>query len=537
MVFALPLYVSTLPTFRIGTWTDDGFYFVLSRSLAQGEGMRLIHLPGAPLTAVVPPGYPLVLSPFAALCPDSLLPMRLLSIAFTVATIYLVYRYASRQLSLVMALLFVVLYAFNPQTVSASTWVMSEPTFVFVVWLALLAVERFVAHPNPPLRSLLLAALATSAMVITRYLGLPLVIAAAGYALFRRRDKQAVCYAISVLLIVVAVTVVFGGGAAWERYSSRGMALLSGATSTSAGSGTAPTLPKDEPGILQAVGRDSIHLVTDALPSSIIPLFKGPRISELFETLEMPFVPTLAQVLITVVVLLGYVYRAARRVSAMEFFFLVYCLFLLSMTDGRWQDSGSSHRYFFPMIPFALVYSLEALWRFAGWLQNRWAPLARRSLAATIRFVIPALVLLLYFARDVQAIVEPVRDRIPDVSLGATWLDENLPPDAVVMVEIPRSSYIYARRTMVPYPDGSYEAHILYGDAALCASVTCVTDAIDEFEVGYILVGPALRADQPFQWSKRVQSTLLPAIQSDPGRYPLVWASDDQLTRVYRVEP
>lgn len=63
---ALAIYLLALRTFQVGAWTDDGFYVILARALAQGQGMRLIHLPGAPETAIVPPAYPLALSALAA---------------------------------------------------------------------------------------------------------------------------------------------------------------------------------------------------------------------------------------------------------------------------------------------------------------------------------------------------------------------------------------------------------------------------------------------------------------------------------------
>jgi len=57
----LVLGLSVWEPFPPGIWHDDGVYVLLGRSLAEGEGLRYVGIPGAPLAPKFPPLYPLLL--------------------------------------------------------------------------------------------------------------------------------------------------------------------------------------------------------------------------------------------------------------------------------------------------------------------------------------------------------------------------------------------------------------------------------------------------------------------------------------------
>ncbi|MFI5234304.1 MAG: glycosyltransferase family 39 protein [Gemmatimonadales bacterium] len=59
-VFGLVLWAS--PGAPPGVYFDDGLYTILGRSLATGQGLRYLNLPGAPLALHYPPGYPALLA-------------------------------------------------------------------------------------------------------------------------------------------------------------------------------------------------------------------------------------------------------------------------------------------------------------------------------------------------------------------------------------------------------------------------------------------------------------------------------------------
>lgn len=53
--------VWSIAPWPVGVFEDDGIYTVLARSLAEGNGFRLMNLPGEPHNTHYPPGYPLLL--------------------------------------------------------------------------------------------------------------------------------------------------------------------------------------------------------------------------------------------------------------------------------------------------------------------------------------------------------------------------------------------------------------------------------------------------------------------------------------------
>ncbi|MCH7683916.1 MAG: hypothetical protein IIB35_09440 [Gemmatimonadetes bacterium] len=59
-VFAVSLWAQ--PSALVGVFYDDGIYVVLAKALAEGEGYRYLHLPGAPPGVHFPILYPAVLS-------------------------------------------------------------------------------------------------------------------------------------------------------------------------------------------------------------------------------------------------------------------------------------------------------------------------------------------------------------------------------------------------------------------------------------------------------------------------------------------
>ncbi len=61
-VLLLALGLSIWEPLPPGIWHDDGVYVLLGRSLADGEGLRYVGIPGSPLAPKFPPLYPLLLA-------------------------------------------------------------------------------------------------------------------------------------------------------------------------------------------------------------------------------------------------------------------------------------------------------------------------------------------------------------------------------------------------------------------------------------------------------------------------------------------
>ncbi len=69
-LFALALALWAQTHAMVGVFFDDGIYVSLAKALAEGEGYRSIHLPGAPFAVHYPPLYPALLAVLWTLWPS-----------------------------------------------------------------------------------------------------------------------------------------------------------------------------------------------------------------------------------------------------------------------------------------------------------------------------------------------------------------------------------------------------------------------------------------------------------------------------------
>ena len=69
-LFALVVALWAQTDAMVGVFFDDGIYVSLAKALAEGEGYRSIHLPGAPFAVHYPPLYPALLSALWTLWPS-----------------------------------------------------------------------------------------------------------------------------------------------------------------------------------------------------------------------------------------------------------------------------------------------------------------------------------------------------------------------------------------------------------------------------------------------------------------------------------
>ena len=141
------LYLVLMRPYSFGSYHDDGMYGVLAKSLATGQGYRVISLPSEPHQTKSPPLYPFLLSLIWRLFPTfpQNVPLLMLlsvmaSIAFLAfASKYLVsYDYANP----LQALIVIAVAALNWRSILLSTGVYSEMIYALLSVLALFLAER-----------------------------------------------------------------------------------------------------------------------------------------------------------------------------------------------------------------------------------------------------------------------------------------------------------------------------------------------------------------------------------------------------------
>jgi hypothetical protein len=203
----LAVALAVVDTLPVGVARDDGWYVILAKSLATGQGYRWISLPDAPAATLLPPGYPAVLALFWWLVPSfpaNVLLFKALNACFLAAAAGTLAVLAHQRLGFGRAasLLLAVVACAGIPTLVLSTMLMSEPLFLAMALPTLLAAERIVAGERRTSRLIAVGALAGAATLV-RSLGIALVIAIVGMLLVRRRYRAAWPVALGALVLVL----------------------------------------------------------------------------------------------------------------------------------------------------------------------------------------------------------------------------------------------------------------------------------------------------------------------------------------------
>ena len=186
----------------VGLMGDDGWYTLLGKALAEGQGYRLISSAAAPILPMYPPGFPAALAVAFVLdagFPDNVWLLKSVSVIALAALGVLTFRYLvdHRRVGRDLAVCIAVGTALTPAFVFlATSTVMSECLFAAAQMLALLLIERSVdAESERRRKGFVVAAAAAVALVfMTRTAGLALLIAAPVYVVMTRGWRLTLIY-------------------------------------------------------------------------------------------------------------------------------------------------------------------------------------------------------------------------------------------------------------------------------------------------------------------------------------------------------
>jgi len=123
-------------------------------------------------------------------------------------------------------------------------------------------------------------------------------------------------------------------------------------------------------------------------------------------------------------------------------------------------------------------------------------------------------------ARNLQDWRNPVSGQMTDLSIGADWVAENVPADAVLMVNEPVPAYVQMRRQTVGYPRAleNIESYI-------------VDQGID-----YIIVSPKLQSPRSSDLDEDVATQLLPILNGDFNKFTVVYHNPKYNVTIYKFE-
>jgi hypothetical protein len=334
----------------ISSWQDDAQYILLSREIARGD-YRDSHDVNAPPHAKYPPGYPTFLAGLSAVFGERETVFLVANAVLTAGALLVFLAWGLRNLSIPVWTAVGVLIALNPETILVSGKILSEPLFLFVVYLSLWLETR--ETPGRSSRTWW-ATIAGSLVTIVRSAGLAISVGLIGARLVQRRWAAAAALAL--------LTLATGGW--WGWYSARAPQSQERALYVA---DFQKVLSIDE-SPLRAAGQriryKAEELTIDELPTALsVPVVKGQRIDNAIGALVIVVLLPLGILLL---------WRLSKTAAAV---LLAYGALYVVWPYGM-------VRLIVPMVPLILVSMFLAAESLGSKLRRPWAAPAAVALLA-----------------------------------------------------------------------------------------------------------------------------------------------------------
>ena len=485
----------------LSTNGDNALYIVLAMSWTRGTGNSTICTPGEPANTMVPPGYPLLLAPLVALFPDRWLPLKWLStVLFILSVPAVVFMIRERRESLPMAFGVAALAAINVNLLIYSSMIMTEIPFLLFSILGLALAQRSLRSGAGGMTRgekalFALAILSLVGAYHIRSIGIVMPAALVIYLLLRKRYRLALTAGLAILLLSLpwAVRNATGseGGGYLEQF------VLRNAYNPELGTITAADLFQR---ILTNLKTYGIFVNAQAVFPSLSPLLSFRGFTGAYILLGL---------VITAVVLTGFVVQARRSLTLLEIYtalFLGVCLL--------WPEIWSGLRFIVPIIPLLLYYFLAGLRALARLLDIR---LFRRTGQLAAAAVL--LVVLFSSARGVAVAAERFRSypaQWENYFTAARWCRQNTDQESIFVARKPSLFYLHARRQVLNYPYTSDTDRMM--------------SFLAEKDVDYVIL-------DGFNWTGTTQRYLMPAVGAHRDRFQTVHRLENPDTWVLRLLP
>ncbi|HNH26224.1 MAG TPA: hypothetical protein PLR93_04350 [Anaerolineales bacterium] len=461
---------------QIGTSYDDAKYIILAESLASGQGYELINFPRPQIERNFPPGWSLVLDPFTLVFPKNYDALKFVSLAFWLASILLVYKLFSKRLNSPYLEVLTALVALNPLLVGTSVTLMSETAYLFFSLLALLAFDQV---GEKKWGWLVLAAVLAFYTQQVRTIGIALTVSLLVILVLSKRYKE---MGLVAALFIVGFTL-----QSWLNLRNGGTVISSGYE--------AQVLNGS---MIEKVGQvwsNASGYLNQVLAGSLIPIF-GTRLDTTFGWLFI-----LLNIAILFVLVLG-MFTTKFKFEWMHIYFVIYTAGILAFWNP--QVGSVKARFLIPVLPFLYFYFLSGL---------KW--LARENSRLVIGVACGIALVLL--ARNLQDWRSPVREQMTDLSIGTSWVSENAPADAIVMVNEPVPAYVHVKHKTINFPKNDQD----------------LEQYIKKQDIEYIIIAPLLQSPKSTELSKDIQA-IQSQIESQPNAFQVVFESKENNVTVYQ---
>jgi hypothetical protein len=477
---------------QIGASYDDAHYIILAESLASGQGYQLINFPRPQVERAFPPGWSLLLAPLTFLVPGNYSVLKLFSLLLSLASIFLTYKIFAQRLSSPSLEILTGLVALNPLWVGASVTVMSESAYLFFSLLALHLFDQWNAKTaGEKYRLAILTAFLVFYAQSIRTIGISLFAALVLYLLFTRRFGE-----------TGIAAGVFAAGALLQGW------LFGSPISVGYQSQVFNTSLAEKIG---QMGSNALGYFDETLAGVLIPVF-GSNLTAFLGGFGLQFIPALLNLLILVFVAVGIASR--KKIEWFDVYVVIYLLGVLAFWNPR--VGSVKARFLIPLLPFLYFYFLQGTaWAAEKFTWDRSRPGVRLEAAVVI------LIALILLGRNIQDWRSPVMDQMTDLSIGANWIAENAPPDAVVMVNEPVPAYLHARRKTIGFPRQGRQELEKY----------VMNQGID-----YIVIAPRLQSPRSAELDEYILERVFPVLRSAPERFVVVFSDPENNVTVYRCD-
>lgn len=477
---------------QIGTSYDDAHYIILAESLASGQGYQLINFPRPQIERNFPPGWSLLLAPFTLLFPKNYDALKIISLVLWLASIVLVYKLFSKRLPSPLLEILTSLVALNPLLVGTSVTVMSESAFTFFSLLAFITLDMLDRQEKKGIGILILAAIFAFYAQQIRTIGIALPTSLLILLLLTRRFKD----------FGVATTIFLAGFLfqAWINLRNGGTVISSGyEAQVFAGS----WMEK-----LGQLWMNASGYFNEVAAGALIPIF-GTRLDSILADFGLQWIMLLANAVILAVIVLGFL-AWKPKLEWMHIYVLVYLAGILAFWNPK--VGSVKVRFLIPILPLMYFYFLYGL----NWLINK---ISRQNtiIATRITFGLAGIIALTLLARNIQDWRSPVREQMTDLSIGTSWIAENAPADAIVMVNEPVPTYVHVQRKTIGFPKNDQ----------------VLEKYLDNQGIDYIVIAPLLQSPRRTELDESVEEQILPTLVSKRDLYVLVFEDVQNNVKVF----
>jgi hypothetical protein len=319
-------------------WGDNAHYVIVAKALATGRGLHDIHTPGSPPFAFPIPLFPAALAPIVAVSDYDLIPLKRFVALTGVLAAYAAYALFRTLVDRPQAALLAALTAVSPQVVSFSHQVMTEVPYIALSLAALLWTGRYAAAATSRNRAGAVATLVLAVALLTRSLGVALLLAAGAYLVLEGAGGWAL-RARKVLLVMGTSAV------AWALANAPVLGNVQYVREFREGNAGAPE------GQLGVVARLSARVTANlrdyavAVPETV-----------LYSAYEWE--SRTVDVVILALLAAGFLHAVVRRRTPAEYYVAFYAAVLLLYEPS---NSGNLRRYLVPLVPLALYYFARGL--------------------------------------------------------------------------------------------------------------------------------------------------------------------------------